>query len=71
MFKNYLLIAFRNAWRHKGYAFINLFGLSIGLACSFIILLWIEDETRVNRFHENQETLYQSMRHVRFSDGQV
>lgn len=71
MFKNYLLIAFRNAWRHKGYAFINLFGLSVGLACSFIILLWIEDETRVNRFHENQETLYQAMRHVRFSDGQV
>ncbi|MEM6767380.1 MAG: FtsX-like permease family protein [Bacteroidota bacterium] len=71
MIKNYLLIAFRNAWRHKGYAFINLLGLSIGLACSFIIFLWIEDETKVNRFHENQETLFQAKRHVKFTDGQV
>lgn len=38
MLKNYLKIAFRNLRRQKGYAFINIAGLSLGLACSFFIV---------------------------------
>jgi putative ABC transport system permease protein len=39
MLKNYLKTAFRNISRHKGYSFINLLGLSIGIACCILILL--------------------------------
>ncbi|PIQ21107.1 MAG: hypothetical protein COW65_11075 [Cytophagales bacterium CG18_big_fil_WC_8_21_14_2_50_42_9] len=40
MFKNYLKIALRNLWRHKGFSFINLFGLSVGLSLALIIALF-------------------------------
>src|SRR5689334_12126377 len=45
MFTNYLKVAFRNLLRKKVYSGINILGLSIGLACSFFIVLWVMDET--------------------------
>jgi hypothetical protein len=39
MFKNYLKIAWRNIARHKGYSFINIFGLAIGITCCLLIAL--------------------------------
>lgn len=44
MIRNYFKIAFRNLWKHKGYSFINIFGLAIGITCASLILLWVEDE---------------------------
>lgn len=58
MFRNYLKVAFRNIIHHKGYAFINIAGLAIGMACAFLILLWVQDEYGFNRFHRNAKTLY-------------
>ncbi len=58
MFKNYLKIAFRNLRRHKGYAFINMAGLALGIACCILILLWVKDEMATNRFHEKIDSLY-------------
>jgi len=58
MFKNYLLIAIRNIQRHKGYSFINIAGLALGIACCSLILLWVQDELSYDRFHENAENLY-------------
>ena len=46
-----LILAFRNAMRHKGTFLINLMGLSIGLACVLLIYLWVEDERKVDHFH--------------------
>ncbi len=63
MVKNYLKIAFRNLRRQKGYAFINVFGLAVGLACSFFILLWVTHTVRYDRFHERGDRLYRVMRH--------
>jgi len=68
MLKNYLKIALRNLRRQKGYAFINIAGLSVGLACSFFIVLWIVDEVSYDRFHEHSDALYRVMQHARRGD---
>jgi len=58
MIKNYLKIAFRNIRRHKGYSFINITGLAIGIACCLLITIWVLDELSYDKFHENATTLY-------------
>jgi len=63
MLKNYLKIAWRTLFRQKGYAFINVTGLSVGLACSFFILLWVMHEVSVDRFHERGDRIYRVLRH--------
>jgi putative ABC transport system permease protein len=57
MFKNYLKVALRNIIRHKGYAFLNIFGLAIGMACCILIGLWVLDELNYDRFHENASSI--------------
>jgi len=61
MLKNYLKIALRNLKRHKGYSFINIAGLAIGMACCILILLWVQDELSYDRFHENGKDIYRIM----------
>jgi len=61
MFKNYFKTTFRNTTRHKGYSFINLAGLAIGMACTLLILLWVKDEMSYDRFHENNKDIYRIM----------
>lgn len=58
MFKNYLKVAFRNLINYKGYSFINILGLSIGLAVSFVILLYVRFELSYENFHENKNKIY-------------
>ena len=58
MLKSYLKIALRNLMRYKGYTLINIFGLSIGLSCSILIMLFIRDELSYDRFHEKAENIY-------------
>ena len=58
MFTNYMKITLRNIKRHKGYSFINIAGLAVGIACTIIILLWVQDELSFDRFHENGDNLY-------------
>jgi len=58
MLRNYLKIAFRNIVRHKAFAAINIAGLSIGMACSIFILLWVQNELSYDRFHKNAATIY-------------
>jgi len=59
MFKNYLKIALRNILRQKGYSFINIFGLAIGIAACLLISLWVQDELNFDKFNENSSDLYQ------------
>ena len=61
MFKNYFKTTFRNTTRHKGYSFINLAGLAIGMACTLLILLWVKDELSYDRFHEKGKDIYRIM----------
>jgi hypothetical protein len=71
MFKNYVKTALRNFLRHKAYSSINVLGLAVGLACSFFILLWVQDEFSYDNFHEDGDRIYRVMRNAYFSDGQV
>ena len=58
MFKNYFTVALRNLLRNKIYAFINIAGLSIGLACAMLIILYVKDEVSYDRFHKNTNNIY-------------
>lgn len=58
MFKNYIKIAWRNLKKDKTFSFINLFGLTLGITCSLLILLWIKDEKSIDNFHLNGNRLY-------------
>ena len=58
MLKNYLKIAFRNVKRHKAYAFINIAGLTVGMACCILIISFIGTELSYDRFHKNTEQIF-------------
>jgi putative ABC transport system permease protein len=62
MFKNYFKTAFRNLERNKVYSFINIAGLSIGLACTMFIMLYVKDEVSFDRFHKNVNNIYRIAR---------
>jgi len=68
MIRNYLKIALRNIRRHKGYSFINIAGLAIGMACCILILLWVQDELSYDRFHENGSDIYRVIQDIKFAD---
>ena len=58
MIKNYLKVAIRNLLRHKGYAFINILGLAVGIAASVLIFLYITNEMSYDKFHEEADRTY-------------
>ena len=60
MLRNYLNIAIRNLWRTKGFSFINISGLAVGMASAILIFLWMYNELSYDRFHENKNYLYQA-----------
>ncbi|MGN8224697.1 ABC transporter permease [Gracilimonas sp. BCB1] len=57
MLKNYIKIAFRNISKHKGYSFINISGLAIGVACCLLILIFVRHELSFDRFHEKSDRI--------------
>ncbi|NIM57705.1 MAG: FtsX-like permease family protein [Candidatus Aenigmarchaeota archaeon] len=65
MIKNYLKIAFRNVRRHKAYSFINIAGLTIGMTCVVLLLLWIQDELSYDKFHEKIDDIYLVSAHIK------
>jgi putative ABC transport system permease protein len=58
MIRNYLKTAMRIMLRQKGYSFINIAGLSLGIAASLLIILYVADELSYDRFHENATRIY-------------
>src|SRR3954470_21979797 len=58
MINNFLKVAFRNLFRNKGFSFINILGLAIGMASAILILLWIQNEVSYDRFHEKKDRIY-------------
>src|SRR6266487_827408 len=71
MFKNYLKIAWRNLVKDRQFTFLNLMGLSIGLACSFLIYLWVHDELSIDKFNSNDKRLYQVIKTAPNADGTI
>lgn len=70
MLTNSIKIAFRSLWKNKGYTFLNVAGLAIGMACSFLAALWAYDELTYDQFHAHYETIYQVGRNTE-RDGEV
>ncbi len=62
MLKNYIKIAFRNLLRERTYAFINIFGLAIGMAATILIVLFVQDELSYDKYHVNHERIYRVSR---------
>ena len=58
MFRNHLVTAVRNLSRRKGYAFINIFGLALGLTSCILIMLWVMQQISYDRFHERSDDIY-------------
>jgi putative ABC transport system permease protein len=60
MYKNYLKIAFRNIWKNKGYAMINIAGLSIAFCVSVFLLLTAYYQLTFDAFHKDGERIFQT-----------
>ena len=58
MLRNYIKTTLRTIKKQKVYAFINIFGLAVGMACCIQILLWIQHEMSFDRFHRNFKSIH-------------
>jgi ABC-type antimicrobial peptide transport system permease subunit len=58
MFQSYLKIAWRNIWKNPAFSVTNLLGLTIGMTCTTLILLWVQDERSWDQFHANHQNIY-------------
>ncbi|HEY9116956.1 MAG TPA: ABC transporter permease, partial [Roseivirga sp.] len=58
MYKNYFKIAFRNLLKYKGYSFINITGLALGMAACLLILLFVNNEISFDGFHQQKAQIY-------------
>ncbi|HZY81333.1 MAG TPA: ABC transporter permease [Cyclobacteriaceae bacterium] len=58
MLQNYLKIALRSLLRFKGFAIINLFGLSLGLTAGILIMMFVVDEFSFDKFHSKRDRIY-------------
>jgi len=63
MFRNYLKIAMRNIQRYKGYSFINISGLAIGIACCILIFLYVQEELNYDNYHKDKDRIYRVAMH--------
>ncbi len=70
MIKNYIKIAWRNLWRNKFFSTINISGLALGMGCSILIMLWVQNELNMDAFHVNQSRLYTVIER-QYYDGKV
>jgi putative ABC transport system permease protein len=71
MIRSYIISALRSQWRYKGYAAINIGGLTIGIAISILILLWVVFESSFDSFHENADRIYRVAEETHRPDGYV
>ena len=68
MFKNYFKIAWRNLIKNKASSFINIGGLSVGMAVAMLIGLWIWDELSFNKYHKNYDRIAQVMKYANYDE---
>jgi len=64
MFKSYLKIALRHFSKHKGYSFINIMGLAIGMACCILLVLFIRAELSIDGYHAYKDRIFRLCTHV-------
>ncbi len=71
MLKNYLKIGLRNIVKHKGYAFINMSGLAIGIACCLLIFIYVKEELTYDRYHSNGDRIHRIYSQLNFGGGEM
>jgi putative ABC transport system permease protein len=71
MILNYIKIALRTLWSGKLYSFINIFGLSVGLASCMLIILYAGDEVSFDKFHAHANDIYRITSDMTSPDGKV
>lgn len=71
MLRNYVKIAWRNIVKSKTFSFINVLGLALGMTCSLLILLWVQDERRIDQFHDNGPRIYQVMENQQWTGNET
>lgn len=71
MFFNYMKIAFRNLKKNKGYSFINIFGLAVGIACCITILLYIQNEFSYDKYNKNYDRIYRICLDAKISNNEL
>lgn len=71
MVKNYLKTAWMNLLRSKIYSFTNIAGLSMGLACAMLIMLYVKDEVSYDGFHKNVSHIYRIDREIKKQDASI
>lgn len=71
MIRNYFKIAFRNFTRYRIYSFINIAGLSVGIACAILIALLLQTEMSHDRFHADHERIYRAFQRQEHSGGNL
>ena len=64
MIRNYFKVAVRSLIKQKGYSLINIVGLSVSLAVTLLMLLWVQDEWSMDKFHESGDRLYRVKRTI-------
>ena len=69
MFQNFLKTTIRTLWKNKGYSFLNIFGLAIGIACAGLIYLWVEDEVNFDSYNLKKDRLYIIKTNDKVDDG--
>lgn len=70
MFANYFKVAWRNLTQSKVYSAINILGLSLGLACAMLIILYVKDEVSYDRFHREVGQIHRIVSQ-KYSEGGV
>ncbi len=70
MIQNYFKIAWRNLWKNKTFSLINMMGLALGMSCSLLIMLWVQDEFKIDAFHAQGKQLYKVYER-QYHDGKV
>lgn len=71
MIRNHLRIALRKFYKDRRFTLLNLIGLATGLACTFLIYLWVNDEMSMDKFHQNKDRLFQVLQNLPEADGVV
>ena len=71
MFRNYFVTALRHLQRRKLFSFINIAGLALGIAVSFLIMLFVWNEVSYDRFNEHAASTYRIATRLKLQDRQI
>jgi putative ABC transport system permease protein len=71
MYKSFVVVAWRNFLKNKGYSSINIFGLAIALTACMLILLYVRHELSFDRFNANADRIYRPNMEIKFGDNHI